>query len=152
MGHVRARLMLASAALAVAGIVAGTALAAAPASAGSTQAVLINYCTGKGVVTPGSEDLPGCMPSSEYLTGLKWVSWQTVAYGSGDFAINNCTPTCANGKFVKYPILTVLWRAEAWPKHSGKDYFSRLTVIYTGKNPVKKAPAAQTIVLPASVP
>jgi hypothetical protein len=147
MRRTRAYLVLAFAVLAVAGTVAGTALAATTPAAGSTKVVLINYCTGKGHVEPGSTDLPGCMPSSEYLTGLKWVSWKTVGYGSGKFAINDCIPTCANGKYIKYPILTVLWRAKPWPKHAGKAYFSRLTVIFTGKPP--KGPSAQTIELPA---
>jgi hypothetical protein len=147
----RARLMLASALLA-AGTVGGTVLVAAPASAGSTQVVLVNNCSGKGLVKPGTYDLPGCMPSSEYLTGLKWVSWKSVGYGSGQFAVNSCTPTCASGKYVKYPILTVLWGAKPWPKHAGQHYFSRLTVIFTGKTPLKHEPAAETIVLPATVP
>jgi hypothetical protein len=147
MKRVRVRLILASAALAVAGTMTGTALAATAVSAAPARVVLINYCNGKGQVEPSSNDLPGCMPSSEYLTGLKWVSWKTVAYGSGKFAINDCIPTCANGKYIKYPILTVLWRAKPWPKHAGKEYFSRLTVIFTGKPP--HGPSAQTIVLPA---
>jgi hypothetical protein len=146
MRRARVRLILASAVLAVAGTATGTALAAAPPPAGSAQVVLINNCTGKGVVKPAKYDLPGCMPSQEYLTGLKWVSWKAASYGSGKFAINNCIPTCANGKFIKYPILTVLWGAKPWPKHAGKRYFSRLTVIFTGKPP--HGPSAQTIVLP----
>jgi hypothetical protein len=143
--------MLASAVLAAGAVVGGgTALAATPASAGSIQVVLVNNCNGHGLVKPGTYDLPGCMGSSEYLAGLKWVSWKSVGYGSGDFAVNSCTPTCASGKYVRYPILTVLWGAKPWPKHSGKYYFSRLTVIFTGKAPLKGKPAAQTTVLPAA--
>jgi hypothetical protein len=142
--------VLVAASLAVAGCTLTGIIAAAPASAGSTQVVLINYCNDHSAVKPATFDLPGCMPSSEYLTGLKWVSWRSVAYGSGEFAINNCTPTCAGGKYIKHPILTVLWGAKPWPKHAGKYYFSRLTVIFTGKPP--RGPSAQTTVLPATVP
>lgn len=150
MSFTRVRVLVAASMAAVAGTLTGLTLAAAPASAGATPVVLINYCNGHSAVKPSTFDLPGCMPSSEFLTGLKWVSWRSVGYGGGQFAINTCTPTCAAGKYKKYPILTVLWGAKPWPKHAGKDYFSRLTVIFTGKPP--HGPSAQTIVLPASVP
>jgi len=63
--------------------------------------------------------------------------------------VNDCTPTCAQGTYVKYPILAVLWRAKPWPRHPGQEYFSRLTWIFTAQRP-GHAPAAQTFVLPAS--
>ena len=89
------------------------------------------------------------MPSSEFINKLGWTSWRSTAFGSGIFAVNNCIPSCASGKYIKYPILTVLWRAGQWPHHPGKRYFSRMTVIFTGsKHP--HGPAAQTLVLPAS--
>ena len=81
--------------------------------------------------------------------GLKWTSWRSVAFGSGTLEVNNCTPTCAQGTYVSYPILTVLWRAEAWPKHSGDRYFTRLTWIFTGKRPAH-ARVSQTFTLPAT--
>jgi len=67
---------------------------------------------------------------------------------AGTLKVNNCTPTCAQGSYVKYPILVVLWRAVSWPKHAGRDYFSRLTWIFTGNRPAR-APTAQTFTLPA---
>lgn len=146
-----ARLLLAVGGLAASGTVAGTVLAAAPASAGPAAAqpvALINYCSGHGTVRPAQEDLPGCMPSNEYLARLRWTSWGSVAYGRGVFRVNNCTPSCAQGTYINYPILTVLWRAEPWPGHAGRDYFSRLTVIFTGSHH-PHGPAAQTLVLPA---
>jgi hypothetical protein len=146
----RMRLMLAVGGLVASGTVVGTVLAAAPASAvpATTQVALINYCSGHGKVRPATEDLPGCMPSNEYLSGLKWTSWHSVAYGSGVFRVNNCTPTCAQGKYVNYPILTVLWRAEPWAGH-GRFHFSRMTVIFTGAHH-PHGPAAQTLTLPVA--
>jgi hypothetical protein len=147
----RMRLMLAGGALIASGTVAGTVLAAVPASAvpAVTQVALVNYCSGHGQVRPVTEDLPGCMPSNEYLAGLKWTSWRSVAYGGGVFRVNNCTPSCAQGKYVSYPVLTVLWRAKPWPGHAGRDYFSRMTVIFTGAHH-PHGPAAQTLTLPAA--
>lgn len=144
---IRARVALAGGLMAVAGTVAGVVLAAGPASAGSNQVVLVN-CSGHGQVRPVGYDI-GCMPSSELVTSLKWTSWRSVAFGSGVLKVNDCTPTCAQGKYIKYPILTVLWRAEPWPKHPGQEYFSRLTWIFTGNHP-KHVAAAQTFTLPSS--
>jgi hypothetical protein len=149
----RMRLVLAASGLIASGTVAGTILAAAPASAMpslSAPIVLINYCGDHGTVQPATEDLPGCMPSNEYLAGLRWTSWKSVAYGRGQFRVNNCTPSssCGPSQFTRYPILTVLWRAEPWPGHAGRDFFSRLTVIFTGAHH-PHGPAAQTLILPA---
>jgi hypothetical protein len=134
--------------IALGGTAAGTAIAASSSAAAAPQYVLINYCGDHGKVRPAAEDLPGCMPSNEYMNKLKWVSWRSVAYGSGTLAVNSCTPSCAGGKYIKYPVLTVLWRAETWKGHAGRDYFSRMTLVFTGKRP--RGPVAQTLTLPAS--
>ena len=142
---IRARMMLAGGLMAVAA--ASGVVLAGPASAGSSQAVLVN-CNGVGQVRPAGYDI-GCMPSNELVTGLTWTSWRSVAFGSGMLKVNDCTPTCAQGTYVKYPILAVLWRAKPWPRHPGQEYFSRLTWIFTTQRPAH-TPAAQTFVLPSS--
>ena len=147
----RMKVTLAAAGLAASGVVAGMVVAAVPASAGpaaphvsaATKVVLVNQCTGRGQIRPKSFD-PGCMPSNSFITHMSWTSWGSVAFGSATFKINNCTPNCAQGKFVSYPILTVLWRARPWPKHTGREYFTRLTVIFTGAHH-PHGPAAQTL-------
>jgi len=142
---IRARMMLAGGLMAVAA--ASGVVLAGPASAGSSQAVLVN-CNGVGQVRPAGYDI-GCMPSNELVTGLTWTSWRSAAFGSGILKVNDCTPTCAQGTYVKYPILAVLWRARPWPRHPGREYFSRLTWIFTTQRPAH-TPAAQTFVLPSS--
>ena len=142
----RARALLGAGLLAAAGAASAIVVTAVPAAAASSPVVLVN-CAGHGKVRPAVYDI-GCMPSSEYVAGLTWTSWRSVAFGSGTLKVNDCTPTCAAGKYINYPILTVLWRAEAWPKHAGKDYFSRLTWIFTGKRP-KGIPVTQTITWPS---
>ena len=143
---IRARMMLAGGLMAVAATASGVVLAG-PASAGSSQVVLVD-CHGAGQVRPAGYDI-GCMPSSELVTGLTWTSWRSVAFGSGTLKVNDCTPTCAQGTYVKYPILVVLWRAVSWPKHAGRAYFSRLTWIFTANRPAH-IPTAQTFTLSAS--
>lgn len=146
MRFIRARVMLAGGLMAIGATAAGVVLAG-PASAGSSQVVLVS-CRGTGQVRPAGYDI-GCMPSQELITGLAWTSWRSVAFGAGTLKVNACTPTCAQGRYVKYPILVVLWRAEPRPGHLGQSYFSRLTWIFTGQRP-GHVPAAQTFVLPAS--
>jgi hypothetical protein len=143
----RARTLLGAGLIAAAGAASAIVVTAVPAGAASSQVVLVN-CAGHGKVRPAVYDI-GCMPSSEYVSGLKWTSWRSVAFGSGTLKVNNCTPTCAAGKYISYPILAVLWRAEAWPKHAGGRYFTRLTWIFTGKRPAH-ARVSQTFKLPAT--
>lgn len=139
---------LAAGMMALAGAATAITMAATPASATAVQVVLVN-CTGHGQVRPATYDI-GCMPSQEFITGLTWTSWRSVAFGSGTLKVNNCNPSCAAGHYVRFPILTVLWRAQPWPGHLGKAYFSRLTWIFTGRRPAVVHTTAQTFTLPAS--
>jgi len=147
MKSIRVRAMLAAGLIAAAGTVTGIVATADPASAASSPVVLVG-CRGAGLVRPAVYDI-GCMPSSEFMAGLTWVSWRSVAFGSGVFKVNNCNPSssCGPSKFTKYPILTVLWRAEPWPHHPGRDYFSRMTFIFTGAR--GQNPVSQTVALPS---
>ena len=142
----RVQAVLAAGLIAASGTVTGVVLTAGPAAAASTSVVVVN-CAGHGKVRPTRLDV-GCMPSSEYMARLTWASWRSVAFGEGVFKVNDCTPTCARGKYVSYPILQVLWRARPWPGHAGRDYFSRLTWIFTGKRPAHVR-VSQTVALPA---
>jgi hypothetical protein len=151
----RLHVVLAAGVVAVSGSIAGAAMGSAQASpnAAAPHVVLVNQCSGKGQVRPlGNVPLPGCMTSSELIGRVKWTSWASSAFGSGDLEVNNCTPSskCGPSKFTKYPVLIVLWRPEKWAGKKGDDYFSRMTWIFTGKRP-KHAPVTQTTVwLPAA--
>lgn len=155
MKFTRLHVVLAAGLVAAAGTVAGTGLAAAAAPATSRPVVLVQ-CTGHAQVKPSSTEQPGCMLSSEYIPKLKWTSWTSSAFGNGTFAVNNCTPSssCPLKKYTKYPILIVLWKAASWPRHAGRDYFSRMTIIFTGsgKRAPKGVPAVQTFKLLSSQP
>jgi hypothetical protein len=125
-----------------------TALAAEPAAARSSPVVVVN-CAGRGQARPTGYNV-GCM-AHELLVQLRWTSWFSVAFGSGYLKVNDCTPSCARGKYIKYPILAVLWQAKPWPRHAGRAYFSRLTWIFTGSLP-RHIPVSQTITLPSTQP
>jgi hypothetical protein len=151
----RVRIMAAAAGLAASGVVAGIVVAASPASAhpasaAAARVVLVNQCTGKGQVRPSKNiPLPGCMTGNELISKASWTSWGSVAFGSGDLAVNNCTPSssCGPSKFTKYPILIVLWRARPW--QGGGRYFSRMTWIFTGKKP-HHSPVTHTVTWPSA--
>ena len=142
----RVRIALAAGIMAIAGTTSAAVLAAGPASASSGQVVVVNC--GHGQVRPARYDI-GCMASQEFLAQLRWTSWRSVAFGGGVLKVNNCTPSCATGKYIKYPVLTVLWRARPWPHHAGHRYFSRLTMIFTGNRPAH-VPVTQTMTLPST--
>jgi len=103
----------------------------APPAGGTT--VVVN-CLNKEQVRPASFVLT-CADANDFLTGMHWVDWASEAFGTGTEKENTCTPDCAQGRFVSYPALVVLWRPEPLPDHPGVLYFSRMTRIYPGKRP-----------------
>jgi hypothetical protein len=130
-------------------------LVTVPASAksespASSSSVVLVQCTGTGAVKPSTSQEPGCMQSGEFISGMSWKVWQSSSFGSGTLEVNNCDPSCAGGKYVKYPVLLVLWGAKAWPHHSGRQYFTRLTWIFTGKRPPGSKTTSQTFNLTAN--
>src|SRR5260221_13719876 len=145
---IRVRAMLAAGIIAAAGTVTGTVLAASPASAASPPVVLVG-CHGKVLVRPAVYDI-GCMPSNEFVGGLSWTSWRSVAFGSGVLKVNNCTPSssCGPSKFTKYPILVVLWRDAPPPSPPGRAFHPRI-LSFTGEWP-PRVPVTQTFTLPAT--
>ncbi len=102
--------------------------------ASPAKAVVVN-CQLKPQVRPTAMILT-CADANDVLTGLHWVSWGTgAAFATGIEQINDCTPYCAAGKFINYPVLVDLWRAEPLPGHPGVLYFSRVTRVYTANRP-----------------
>lgn len=145
----RVTIMLSAGLIAVAGTAAGTAMAAS--STAAAKPVVLVQCTGAAKVRPATSLLPGCMGSNQDLSGIRWSSWNSSAFGTGTFAVNNCTVSarCGPKQFTKYSMLVVLWRPEARPGHAGQRYFSRMTVIFNGaKHP--RGASAQSWVLPAN--
>jgi hypothetical protein len=121
------------------GVVAGAAAVAAIATSGvgfaataapAAKTIVIVDCSGAHVKPATFNRL--CGDGSDYITGMRWVSWKNVAYGSGTEHVNDCNPSCAGGKVYTYPVLLTAWRALPRPHHPSQKYFSRLTEIHTG--------------------
>jgi hypothetical protein len=75
---------------------------------------------------------------------IHWTTWSsTEGLAAANNWVNNCEPSCANGKFTLYPITL---KATA-PKKEGKYFiFTRLKVTYTHK----KAGSKQSFTWPIS--
>jgi hypothetical protein len=115
---------------AVAGVL--TAASAASGASAAHPVVLIN-CAGHAQVRPSHYVLT-CADYGDRLTGIHWVSWSNVAFGSATEHIENCYPSCVSRRnhWYTYQVLLTLWRSKAWPGHAGRSYFTRLTEIRTG--------------------
>jgi hypothetical protein len=110
-------------------------------SRGSRTETVIDTCLNKGQTRPGFYML-ACGDGSEYLSRLRWSSWNaSEATATGRFSLNTCTPNCAEGKYITSDVLVVLWDARPVPHHAGQRAFMRMTVIYTGKRPAHTSPA-----------
>ncbi len=123
----------------------------APANAAATATVtpVIVQCGGLGQRRPGEYVLP-CGDGAAQLTGLQWASWgPSAAFAAGRSAINDCVPSCVGGTVHSFPALVALWRAEPRPGHPGKNYFTRMTIIYTGSH--SYTAGGKLVTLPATV-
>jgi hypothetical protein len=107
---------------------------ASPAGSATPSAVLFD-CLGHGQVEPTGYILT-CADANSVLDHLTWMSWTAQqAVAAGDHELNNCTPNCAEGKFINYPAIVTLWRSEPVSGHPRERYFTRLKVRYTGPRP-----------------
>lgn len=107
----------------------------APVQAASSQRAsakpVVFDCLNHSVAKPGTYVLT-CADYGSILAHLDWQSWtSTQAVATGVHQLNDCTPNCAEGKFINYPAAITFWRPEAVPGHSGEKYFTRITVRYT---------------------
>jgi hypothetical protein len=66
-------------------------------------------------------------------SGIDWTKWTTgVAFGTGFNQLNNCTPSCAGGKFHSYPVKIEMWRPQIL---GGILVFTRMTIFYKRTQP-----------------
>jgi hypothetical protein len=110
-----------------------TTHAAASARATTPRYVVLN-CSNKPVVEPAAYVIT-CADAGIRLKALRWTSWTPkLASGYGTFLENDCKPSCAEGHFHSYPSLQVLWGSATVSGHPADRRYTKLTVIFTGKN------------------
>jgi len=92
-------------------------------------------CTHHGQQEP-SDYILTCADAGSVLEHLVWKSWTArQAVATGVHELNNCTPNCAEGRFIGYPVVVTLWRSEPVSGQPGQRCFTRITVRYTGPRP-----------------
>jgi hypothetical protein len=129
---------------------AATPRTIAPARPGAARAIVARHavrtvaqrparvvidCTSMPQVKPSSYVL-ACADAGLGLEGMHWVTWSPeLASGYGTFYENNCTPNCASGKVVDYPVLASFWGSAAVPGLPSDQRYTELTLIFTGNRP-----------------
>lgn len=66
-------------------------------------------------------------------SGIDWTKWTpSLALGSGYNQLNDCTPSCAGGRFSGYAVRIEMWRPRTL---SGTLVFTRMTIFYKKNHP-----------------
>ena len=106
-------------------------------------------CTHDGQEEP-SDYILTCADAGSVLEHLVWASWTAQqAVATGVHELNSCTPSCAEGTFTGYPVVVTLWRSEPVSGQPGEQYFTRITVRYTGPRPPAYTSNGQLVRHPA---
>jgi hypothetical protein len=109
----------------------GTVPAAVDAAVAHQAKPVVFDCLNHAMTKPGNYVLT-CADAGSVLAHLSWTSWTSgQAVATGMHQLNNCTPNCAEGKFVSYPAVITFWRPEPLAGHPGQTHFTRITVRYT---------------------
>ncbi|HEY0936802.1 MAG TPA: hypothetical protein VGD91_24090, partial [Trebonia sp.] len=87
-----------------------------------------------------------CADAGTGLQDMHWTSWTaSLASGYGTFYQNDCTPYCAAGKIIRYPVLAAFWGSAAVPGYPADRRYTEVTVIFPGKRPpVSGGPGGKT--------
>jgi len=66
-------------------------------------------------------------------SGIDWRKWTAdIALGTGFNQLDDCSPSCANGRFHGYQVRLEMWRPRTL---SGTLVFTRLTIFYKNSHP-----------------
>jgi hypothetical protein len=110
------------------------------AATGKRPRYVVLDCDATPRVRPGSYVL-ACADDGIGLQDLHWTSWTArLASGYGTLYENDCTPNCADGHLHYYRALAMLWGSAAVTGHSGMRQYTKLTLIFSGK---QRPPAYQ---------
>jgi hypothetical protein len=92
-------------------------------------------CQSAPVVRPQTF-LLACADDGDRLSKLHWTSWGAgYADATGIQTMNDCAPSCAEGKFRSYPVRVILWGSAPVSGHSAERRYQMITLLYTGHQP-----------------
>ncbi|HEX4115356.1 MAG TPA: hypothetical protein VHY18_05725 [Solirubrobacteraceae bacterium] len=75
-----------------------------------------------------------CGDGNTVLSGLRWSSFGGAsANASGTFETNTCTPNCASGKVVRYPVSVKVYDTRGCKR--GLKVYNKLTLRFTARKP-----------------
>jgi hypothetical protein len=106
-----------------------------PARHSRAAAAVVIDCQGAPVARPATFQL-ACADDGDRLNSLHWTSWSPgYAAATGVQAMNDCAPSCADGKFRDYPVRVILWGSAAVAHHPAERRYQMITLLYTGHQP-----------------
>ncbi|HTA97777.1 MAG TPA: hypothetical protein VK730_09065 [Solirubrobacteraceae bacterium] len=112
-------------------LVAATAAAGAMAASGAGT-VKITNCN-KASSRPKQVTLT-CGDGNTALSGLRWSSFGGAsASAAGTFLTNTCTPNCAEGKVVRFPVSVKAYDTRSCKR--GLRVYNKLTLKFTARKP-----------------
>jgi hypothetical protein len=95
-------------------------------------------CERQPQVEPASFVL-GCGDGGFGLRGVHWAKWAPAdAAGAGTEYLNDCTPDCASGHFLDYPV-DIRLAGRALVAQNEPFGYTRITLSYTGARPPAEA-------------
>jgi hypothetical protein len=75
-----------------------------------------------------------CGDGNTALSGLRWSSFGGAsANAAGTFEMNTCTPNCASGKIVRYPVTVKAYDTRNCKR--GLTVYNKLTLKFTARKP-----------------
>ncbi len=114
------------------GILVATLIAVVGTSASATSTIKITDCTSASS-RPKTLTLT-CADANTVLSGLRWSSFGGVsALATGTLETNTCTPNCASGKFVRYPVAVKASSPRSCK--AGVRVYNKITLRFIGRAP-----------------
>ena len=75
-----------------------------------------------------------CGDGNTVLSGLRWSSFGGAsANAAGTFEMNTCTPNCAEGKVVRFPVSVKAYDMRSCKR--GLRVYNKLTLKFTARKP-----------------
>jgi hypothetical protein len=120
--------------LLVSGMLAATVIASGAMVANAAPTVKITNCVNASS-RPRSVTL-ACGDGNTVLTGLRWSSFGGAsARARGTLEMNTCTPNCAAGKVVKYPV--AVQANDQRTCKAGLRVYDKVTLRFIGRAPAR---------------
>ena len=129
----------------VAFAVALTLVAVAPGEAAMPRSPVLSGCLNKLLVRPSRIDV--CGDGNFFLTDLRWASWSpSGAVGAAVAHQNDCTPSCAAGRYHLYS--AAVWLTRARTCSDGRIQYTRLSYEFLALRPAHIAAGPHVVTAP----